>query len=72
MMPTHERLFDDLDADLAESNRAYETRLLGDRLTAEMRAPLTNATRRKKLRAQSAPAALWQEPEQVDLFGGNA
>ena len=63
-------LFDDLDSDLAESNREYSERLLADRLTAEFRAPLTSSTRRKRLKPATGPASLWQDPEQVNLFGG--
>jgi len=37
-------------------------------LTAEFSTPLTRHNRRRKLRAQSIGATLWQDPEQVDLF----
>ncbi len=62
-------LFDDLGSELAESNRKYSERLMSDRLTAEFRAPLTSATRRKRLKPASGPASLWQDPEQISLIG---
>lgn len=60
-------LFDDLAEDLAQSNRTYSDRLLGDRLTAEFQSPLNRENRRRKLRAPSAGATLWQDPEQIKL-----
>ena len=47
---------------------SYEAALTRDRLTAALASPMTAPQR--KLQKQVRPASLWQDPEQVGLFGG--
>ena len=48
----------------------YQAKLEADRLTAEFRSPLNSQNRRRKLRAPTEGASLWQDPEQLSLIGG--
>lgn len=64
----HERLFDDTEGDLAESNANYTAQLERDRLTAEFHSPMNSQNRQKRLKRPKGGASLWQDPEQVGLF----